>query len=160
MSINFLKIKCKIIFSETLDKPKNVPETLVCGTPKRPRLVLSPWGVVAIIFTTVTEGDLVGCVLVNIVASFTAQALSVADVVITLVPHHCKVIALVQRVFQSTLARNGGVGVVGTIPAINRAMNVLFHLTLPRFPFARNRTCRTCFHRCWISKSSHIADSS
>jgi hypothetical protein len=127
MSIGFLQIKCEIIFSETLDKPKNVLGTLVCGTPKRPRLILSPWGVVSIIFTAVAERDLVGCVLVEVVAGFTTSALSVTDVVITLVPHHSEVIAFVKRVFQSALARNRGVGIVRAIPAINRAMNVFFH---------------------------------
>ena len=116
--------------------------------------------IVSVIITAVAECDFVGCVLVGVVAGVTASAFSVADVIITLVPHHRKVIALMNGVFQSALARNGGVGIVRAIPAINRAMNVLFHLILPRFPFARNRICRTCFHRCRISKSSHIADSS
>jgi hypothetical protein len=122
------------------------------------------WGVKTVIFTTVTTGDVIGCEQVDVSAGFTTSALSVTDVVITLIPHYREVIALMQGVFQSTFARDGGVGVVGAIPAINRAMNVLFHLTLPRFLFGHwvlhNRTCRTWLHQCRFSKSSHISSSS
>jgi hypothetical protein len=97
-------------------------------TKKRRGLILVfPRAVVSIIVTAVAECDLVGCVLVGVGASFTASAFTVTDVVIALVPHHSEVIALVKRVFQSALARNGGVGVVRAVPAINRAMNVFFH---------------------------------
>ena len=109
--------------SERLSEPaafsqKNVEITLqieiragtpVCGTPKRLRLILSPRAIVSVIVTAVAECNLVGCVLVRVVAGVTASTLSVADVVITLVPHHRKVITLVQRVFQSTFARNGAI---------------------------------------------------
>ena len=127
-------------------------------------LVLGPRAIVSVIITAVAERDFVSCVLVGVVTGVTTSALSVADVVITLVPHHRKVITLVNGVFQSTLARNGGVRVVGAIPAINRAMNVLFHLTFPRFLFGHwvlcNGICRTEFHRCGTSKSYHISSSS
>ena len=127
MSIGFLKIKCEIIFSEITWQIEIRAGTPVCGTPKRLRLILSSRAVVSVIVTAVAECDLIGCVLVGIVASFTASAFTATDVVIALIPHHSEVIALVKRVFQSTLARNGGVGVVGAIPAINWAMNVFFH---------------------------------
>lgn len=138
--------------------------TPVCGTPKRLRLILSPRAVVSVIVTAVAECDLVGGVLVGVGAGFTPSALSVTNVVITLVPHHRKVIALVQRVFQSALTRNGRVRVVRTIPAVNRAMNVFFHLTFPHFLFGHWAPCRctyrTCFHQCKWSSSSSISDNS
>lgn len=127
MSIGFLKIKCEIIFSERLDKPKNVPGTLVCGTPKRPRLILSPWGVVAIIFTAVAEGDLVGCVLVGVRTRGTPVTVFSTDVIIIGVPHRTEVIAFVHRIFKCTLTWNWRVGIVRAIPPVYRTMNVRSH---------------------------------
>ena len=76
------------------------------------------------IFTTVTASHLVGRVLVSIVASGTTSALIVTDVIIIGVPEDSEVVALIHGVVQCTLARDGTVAVVRTVPTIHRAVDV------------------------------------
>jgi hypothetical protein len=56
---------------KSLDKPKFVPGTPVCGTPKRLRLILSPRSIVSVIVTAIAECNLVGCILVGVIAGLT-----------------------------------------------------------------------------------------
>jgi len=98
---------------------------------KNPRFLhLGRRGIKGMVFTAVTASHLVGRILVGIVASRTTSALIVTDVIIIGVPEDSEVVALIHRVIQCTLAGDGTVAVVRTVPTIHRAVDVS-HYCLP-----------------------------
>jgi hypothetical protein len=99
---------------------------------KNPRLLhLGCRGIEGMVFTAVTASHFVGRVLVGIVTSGTASAFIMADVIVIGVPHCGEVVAFIHGVFQGTLARDGTVAVVWTVPAIHGAMDVSHYCSPP-----------------------------
>lgn len=84
------------------------------------------------IFTAVTASHFVGRVLVGIVASGTASAFIMADVIVIRVPHCGEIVAFIHGVFKGTLARDGTVAVVWTVPTIHRAVDVSHYCSPPQ----------------------------
>ena len=99
---------------------------------KNPRLLhLGCRGIEGMVFTAVTASHFVGRVLVGIVTSGTASAFIMADVIVIGVPHCGEVVAFVHGVFKGTLARDGTVAVVWTVPTIHGAMDVSHYCSPP-----------------------------
>ena len=89
-------------------------------------------GIEAVILTTVATRYIVSCELVGVGASATTSALAVTDVIVIGVPKGCEVITLIHRVFKCTLARDGIVAVVRTIPTIYGAVDVSHYCSPPQ----------------------------
>lgn len=85
----------------------------------------------AVIFATVTACHIVGCELVAVWASGTTSAMLVADVIVIGVPHCSEVVAFIHGVFKGTLARDGTVAVVWTVPTIHGTMDVSHYCSPP-----------------------------
>ena len=88
-------------------------------------------GIEAVILTAVATCHIVGRELVGMGASATTSALAVTNVIVIGVPKGSEVIALVHRVFKGTLARDGTVAVVWTVPTIHRTMDVSHYCSPP-----------------------------